>query len=221
MDSRGQALGLAILLLAVLLLASLAVIRSNTPTPQIVIKRDWVQAAELASLTRFWIVAASHLGYFCPKVIRSSTLRLYELNMTYCLNIPYTVNVTRLDGDSTGSYGWKLYDVYLYRGETAGTPYVRYYVRYAWSFENYYFKRVGAETLKYENYTLHYVHRVYGPWGELVLTDLELKPEEEGEYPIDINYAGNGRWWVGYPSWWANCTFTDKFGVRVVVGMGG
>mgnify|MGYP000047009823 CR=1 FL=1 len=219
MDEGGQTLGLAVLLLAVLLLASLAVIRSQTPIPQIVVKRDWVQAAELASLARFWIVTASYMGRFCPRVIRSSTLRLYELNETYGLDIPYTVNVTVLEKGILGNEsGWVYFDVYFYRGPTYGDYYVRYYVRYEWRFRDCYIKYVKGEACEYANYSITYVHRIYGPWGLFVLTDLELKPESESGYPVDISYVGEGKWWVGFPSWWANCTFIDKFGVRVVVG---
>ncbi len=217
MTRRGQLLALAATVLAVLLLAALANYRTLTPEPQLVLRRDWAQAATLATLGRAWIVFASEKGFFCPLFIGSTSRRLLALNETYRLNIPYLLNETRLGAWGNNVTGGVSYRVYIYRPWRGGwVSYVNVTVRAEYAFNGTYIKEVGGEETLYKRYRLHYYHLYEGPWGTLRVCDLELRPEEPVD--VDIEYLGGCEWLIGFPASMGSITLLDKFRVRVGVG---
>jgi len=209
-------MALAVALLATLLLAALANYRELTPEPRVVVVRDWVQAASVASLGRLWIWQASRHGYFCPMFKRSSTRAFYALNETYGLGVPPLRNLTRLMGEGNETVGYVLYQVVFTRPwRGSWRHYVNVTVRVGYEFLGTYYKVVGGEEVLYKRYGLSYSHRYDGPWGSLTLCDLGLR---DPEGLADVEEAGECEWLVGFPASRGNYTLADEFGIQVGVG---
>ena len=213
MAEKGQMLALAVFLLAISLLAALATFREYTPEPQVVIVRDWSQAASVVTLGRLWVSVASRLGYFCPKCIRYTSQELWRLNRTYRLSIPPLTNTTMLRGEGDERAGYVNYYVYFYR-EDRGTEYVNVTVRVSYRFQGTYLKKVGKEDVLYKKYELVYTHEYKGPWGSLRVCPRLLDPDKEA----DIVEVGECVWMVGFPAKLGNYTLIDEFGIQVGVG---
>lgn len=216
MTSRGQMLALAIAFLAAFLLAALANYRELTPEPQVVVKRDWVQAASVASLGRLWVWFASRRGFFCPIFMRSTTAELYRLNETYGLGVPLLRNLTRLQGEGDEAAGYALYQVLFIRPwRGAWRSYVNVTVRSEYELLGTYYRKVSGEEVLYVRYRLRYWHLYEGPWGRLKLCDLGLR-DPLGD--ADLERVGECEWLVGFPASMGNYTLEDEFGIRVGVG---
>ncbi|RLE80516.1 MAG: hypothetical protein DRJ52_06215 [Thermoprotei archaeon] len=204
MNKKGQFLLLAAIILAISLLISLSFYRK--PTLSIIVYRGYIQASELVALARVWVKSD-----FCPLCIAKTSRELLQLNKTYQLNIPRTINITVKSYELDLYDGFKNYTIVFY---TKKGKYVRVVVYYEYHYQNSYFKKVKGEEILYYNYTLRYFHEYEGPWGSLIKYPVLSDPNQLA----DIRYLGLGLWAVGVPSNSTPYVLLDEFEIRIQVG---
>lgn len=74
-----------------------------------------------------------------------------------------------------------------------------------------------GEEVKYLNYTVYYKHIYRGPWGTIVIYDLELRDPLK---QADVRYLGNGYWIIGFPASFSSYRLVDRFTIPVTIGGG-
>ena len=204
MNKRGQFLLLAAIILEIAVLVSLAALRKY-PSPRAIIIRDYLQAAELVQLARLWIKSG-----FCQKCIDTTLSKLREANQTYDLKIYFT-------SYSRSHFNTSVSENYTVVFWIKSRRYVEVEVYWNWSYQGFYFKRIGGEEVKYLNYTVYYRHVYRGPWGTIVIYDLELRDPLK---QADIRYLGNGYWIIGFPANFSSYRLVDRFTIPVTIGGG-
>ena len=202
MNKRGQLLLLAAIILEIAVLVSLATLRKY-PSPRVIITRDYLQAAELVQLARLWIKSG-----FCQKCINTTLSKLREANQSFDLKICFsTYTLSHLNTSVSENY------TVVFWGRSG--RYVEVEVYWNWSYQGYYFKRIGGEEVKYLNYTVYYRHIYRGPWGTIVIYDLRLSDPLK---QADIKYLENGFWIVGFPANYTEYRLVDRFTIPVTIG---
>jgi len=197
---RGQILPIALALIASAALASLAALM---PSVRIAGYRGIIQSTELVIAARmYWANRSSGKPAAMEQILNT----LWELDRIASLDIPQ-VNYTCKSFLEAGLNGAGALETEFSNG-------VSITIKWSWNYTGTYVKLKGTVLLPYKLIVLRYVHLVKLPQVGTITFYPQLT---DPAHLCELEYVGDGTWYLGIPYNYSAYTLVDEHGISVSV----